>query len=121
MTAISEQEGAVKLIATSNLTRTHSRFDYTLDYENLIDRDAVFMDNSFIMLLKALIKANVKYVALAGFDGYTSDAESYFSSQMEYDFIKRLGNEINDYVNKTLPKLQKQIDIKFITSTVYKS
>lgn len=120
MTAISEKEGAVKLIATSNLTRTHSKFDYTLDYESLIDRDAVFMDNSFIMLLKALIKANVKTVALAGFDGYTSDAESYFSSQMEYDFVKRLGNEINDYVNKTLPELRKQIDIKFVTSTVYK-
>ncbi len=119
MTAISEKTDQIKLIATSNLTRTHSKFDYTLDYENLIDREAVFMDNSFIMLLKALIRANVKSVSLAGFDGYTTNDDSYFSSQMEYDFVKRMGNEINDYVNKTLPELRKQIDIRFITSTIY--
>ena len=120
MTAISEKEGTVKLIATSNLTRTHSKFDYTLDYESLIDRDAVFMDNSFIMLLKVLIKADVKTVALAGFDGYVSDGGSYFSSQMEYDFVKRLGKEINEYVNKTLPKIRELLEINFITSTIYK-
>lgn len=119
-TAITEKQCEIKLIATSNLTRTHGQFDYTLDYEALIDRDAVFMDNSFIMLLKVLVKSGVKEVALAGFDGYSSDRDSYFSSQMEYDFVKRLGQEINEYVDKTLPELRKQLDINFITSTVYK-
>lgn len=120
MTAISEKEGLVKLIATSNLTRTHSKFDYTLDYESLIDRNAVFMDNSFIMLLKALIKAGVKSVALAGFDGYSTDSDNYYSSQMEYDFSGRLGQEINSYVNRLLPELKKQINIEFVTTTLYK-
>lgn len=120
MTAISEKEGAVKLIATSNLTRTHSKFDYTLDYESLIDRDAVVMDNSFIMLLKVLSRTAVNHVYLAGFDGYTSDADNYYSSKMEYEFVKKLGNDINAYVDKTLPELRKQLDITFITPTVYK-
>ena len=120
MTAISEKEGAVKLIATSNLTRTHSKFDYTLDYESLIDRDAVVMDNSFIMLLKVLTKSAVNHVYLAGFDGYTSDADNYYSSKMEYEFVKKLGDDINAYVDKTMPELRKQLDITFITSTVYK-
>ncbi len=120
MTAISEKEGAVKLIATSNLTRTHSKFDYTLDYESLIDRDAVVMDNSFIMMLKVLTKSAVNHVYLAGFDGYTSDADNYYSSKMEYEFVKKLGDDINAYVDKTLPELRKQLDITFITSTVYK-
>lgn len=119
VTAITEKKEFIKLIATSNLTRTNGDFDYTLDYETLIDRDAVFMDNSFIMLLKALVNSGVKEVALAGFDGYVSNTDSYFSSQMEYDFVKRMGNEINEYVNKTLPELAKQITVKFITSTVY--
>ena len=107
------------MIATSNLTRTHGVFDYTIDYESLIDRDAVFMDNSFIMMLKVLTKAGVKHVALAGFDGYSSDSDNYFSSKMEYDFAKRLGQEINAYVNKVLPEINKQIEIEFITSTLY--
>ena len=120
MTAISEKEGTIKLIATSNLTRTHSKFDYTLDYESLIDRDAVVMDNSFIMMLKVLTKAAVNHVYLAGFDGYTSDADNYYSSKMEYEFVKRLGQDINAYVDKTLPEFRKQLDITFITSTAYK-
>lgn len=120
MTAISEKEGTVKLIATSNLTRTHSKFDYTLDYESLIDRDAVVMDNSFIMLLKVLSKSAVNHVYLAGFDGYTSDADNYYSSKMEYEFVKKLGYDINAYVDKALPELRKQLDITFITPTVYK-
>lgn len=121
MTSISENEGRIKLIATSNLTRTHSKFDYTLDYESLIDRDAVVMDNSFIMLLKVLSKVSVDHVYLAGFDGYTSDADNYYSSKMEYEFVKRLGQEINAYVDKTLPEIRKQLNIIFITPTEYKS
>ena len=120
VTAITEKAGQIQLIATSNLTRTNGSFDYKLDYESLIDRDAVFMDNSFIMLLKALIKAGVKNVALAGFDGYSSSADNYYHSQMEYDFAKRMGQEINAYVDKMLPELSKQIHIEFITSTLYR-
>lgn len=119
MTAISEKNGAITMIATSNLTRVHGRFDFTLDYESLIDRDAVVMDNSFIMILKVLSKVAVKHVYLAGFDGYKTDADNYYSSKMEYEFAKRLGEEINCYVNNTLPALRKKMDITFITPTFY--
>ncbi len=119
VTAITEIGDKIVLIATSNLTRTHGKFDYTVDYESLIDRDAVFMDNSFIMMLKVLVKSGVKHVALAGFDGYSPDTDNYYVSQMEYDFAKRMGQEINEYVNKMLPALGKQIAINFVTSTLY--
>lgn len=121
VTAIAEKVGTLKLIATSNLTRTNGNFDYKLDYESLIDRDAVFMDNSFIMLLKVLMKSGVKDVALAGLDGYSSNEDNYYSSQMEYDFAKRLGKEINDYVNKILPTINKKMNLNFITQTLYKA
>lgn len=120
ITTITEKGESIKLIATSNMNRNHSQFDFTLDYESLIDRDAVFMDNSFIMMLKVLIKSGVKQVALAGFDGYSSEADNYYASKMEYDFAKRMGEEINSYVNKILPELGKQIDIEFVTTTLYK-
>jgi len=118
--AIAEKRDTIKLIATSNLTRTNGSFDFQLDYESLIDRDAVFMDNSFIMLLKALANSKARRVAVAGFDGYSSCADNYYSSQMEYDFAKRMGQEINDYVNNILPVLQKRIKINFVTTTLYK-
>jgi len=119
VSAIAEHGTSLTLIATSNLARTNGSFDYTLDYESLIDREAVFMDNSFIMMLKVLIRTGVKHVALAGFDGYSADADNYYASKMEYDFAKRLGSEINDYVNRVLPELRKAIAIRFVTTTKY--
>ena len=120
VTAITENKDHLKLIATSNLTRTDGAFDYKLDYESLIDRDAVFMDNSFIMLLKVLVRAGVKEVALAGFDGYSSDKDNYYSSQMEYEYLKRLGQEINSYVNDIIPVIEKDMNLNFITNTLYR-
>jgi 4-hydroxy 2-oxovalerate aldolase len=120
-TAINELGNGIKIIATSNVTKSAGAFDYNLDYETLIDREAVFIDNSFLMLLKVLIKSGIKNVALAGFDGYSQDRETnYYSSKMEYDFAKRQGDEINANVNQVLPVLEKEINLEFITNTVYK-
>jgi len=120
-TVINNLGDNITLIATSNLTKTNGSFDYNLDYEPLIDRDAVFMDNSFIMLLKVMIRTGVKHVALAGFDGYSSEKDTYYySSKMEYDFAKQKGNEINLYVNGMIKEFSDKIKLNFITSTVYK-
>ena len=111
-----------KLIATSNITRASGEFDYTLDYEALIDRDAVFMDNSFLMLLRVLCKIGVDKVYLAGFDGYSIDKETnYFSSKMEYDFSKQKGNEINADVNRFLAEIKDKMIVHFLTHTEYKA
>jgi 4-hydroxy 2-oxovalerate aldolase len=111
----------IKIIATSNVTKSAGEFDYILDYETLIDRSAVLMDNSFIMLLKALIKAGIPEVALAGFDGYSYDRETnYYSSEMEYQHAKQKSEEINSEVSQNLQILKKNIDFKFITTTLYK-
>jgi 4-hydroxy 2-oxovalerate aldolase len=120
-TEISNNSDKINIIATSNVTKAAGKFDINLDYESLIDRDAVFIDNSFIMALKVMIKSGVKQISLAGFDGYSLDKESdYFSSKMEYEFSKRMGQEINAYVDKTLAKMKSELDIKFITPTLYK-
>jgi 4-hydroxy 2-oxovalerate aldolase len=119
--AISQASDNIKIIATSNVTRAAGKFDINLDYEPLIDREAVFIDNSFIMALKIMIKIGVKNVFLAGFDGYTLSKESdYFSSKMEYEFSKRMGQEINASVNRTLTSMKSELNIRFITPTLYK-
>ena len=121
MTAITERKNELQLIATSNLTRTNGDFDYTLDYESLIDRSAPFMDNSFLMMLKVLMRAEVTEVALAGLDGYSSANESnYFMSQMEYEFLKQKGEDIMADVNKNLQSFKGKISLNFITPTLYR-
>lgn len=118
---ITKNRNAYKLIATSNITHASGEFDYTFDYESLIDRDATFMDNSFLMLLRIFIKANVRDVYLAGFDGYSINKESnYFSSRMEYEFSKQKGHNINADVNKFLADIKDKLVIHFLTRTEYK-
>jgi len=118
--AIHRYPDSITLIATSNVTKTIGNFDLNLDYESLIDRDAVFIDNSFIMALKMMHRAGVSNVALAGFDGYSLKSESdYYSSKMEYEFSKRMGQEINNYVNQILPSIGKNLNFIFVTKTLY--
>ena len=119
--AIAKASDKIKIIATSNVTRAAGTFDINLDYETLIDRDAIFIDNSFIMALKVMMKSGVKYVALAGFDGYSLSKESdYFSSKMEYDFSKRMGQDINANVDAKLASMKSVLNIRFITPTLYR-
>ena len=54
------------MIATSNVTKTNGKFDYTLNYSSLIDEKAEIIDDSFIMLLKVMKKLGVKKILLAG-------------------------------------------------------
>ncbi len=119
-TSIHQLGGKIKIIATSNVTKSEGCFDYHLDYESLIDRTAVFMDNSFLMLLRVMVKLGIKKVTLAGLDGYSSHRESnYYMNKMEYDFAKQRGEEINANVDKTLLELKDQLQVHSITTTIY--
>ena len=110
----------VKIIATSNVTKSSGNFDFVLDYEKLIDRNGVFIDNSLLMLLKVMSKLSVKNVALAGLDGYSSDKSSnYYTSEMEYESARQKAEMINNEVNTALQTLKSSMHIEFITPTLY--
>lgn len=112
----------IKVIATSNVTKTDGRFDYTLQYSSLLDTEAdgVCMDNSFVMLLKVMKKLGVSRVALGGFDGYIGDKkQNYINAYMEYNFNKEQANKTNQYVIQMLKTLKKDIEMEFITDSLY--
>ncbi|MBO5238177.1 MAG: aldolase catalytic domain-containing protein [Lachnospiraceae bacterium] len=120
-TALSQNPN-LRVIATSNVTKTDGRFDYTLQYSSLLDEaaDGVCMDNSFIMLLKVMKKIGVKSVALGGFDGYIGDKkQNYINAYMEYSFNKEQAEKTNQYVTDVLDDLKKDIDMNFITDSLY--
>lgn len=110
----------LEIIATSNVTKTNGKFDYTLKYSSLLDEEAEIIDNSFIMLLKIMKKLEVKHIALAGFDGYTGDTQSnYINPNMEYNFDNTQAEAINEYVAEILKQMKKDIDLEFITDSLY--
>lgn len=117
---IDESSDRIQIIATSNVTSKRFDFDYILNYSSLIDEDADFIDNSFIMLLKALVKAGVKKVNVAGFDGYSEDKLNFINPEMEYTFIKDRTEELNQYAKDKLAELASDIKVNFVTTSLYK-
>lgn len=111
----------VQVIATSNVTATDDeKFDYSLDISPLLDEDAEVIDNSFVMLLKALVKMGVKSVALGGFDGYVGEKHrDHVNESMEYEFSKEKAQRLNKYVGKVLRDMRVQIKTEFITKSLY--
>ena len=119
-TALSKKKDDLKIIATSNVTKTNGNFDYTLELGSLLDEKAEIADNSFIMLLKVMIRIGVKQVALGGFDGYAADKkQNYINSNMEYNFNKEQANRLNQYVSGVLTEIQDDLKIEFITDSLY--
>ena len=118
-TSLAKNRYKYKIIATSNVTSKQSSFDYVLNYSGLIDGDAEIIDNSFIMLLKTLIRAQIKNVSVAGFDGYSEDKLNFINPDMEYTFIKDRTEQLNNYAKNKLSELSKDINVNFITTSLY--
>ena len=111
-------EGA-DIIATSNVTKTAGKFRYVLRYEDLIDTETEIIDNSLVMLLKAMQAISVKKVHLAGFDGYSRNEDNYFDVSREYGFVKEKAEYLNGYVQKYLNESEDNIKVNFITRSYY--
>ncbi|MEG2931570.1 MAG: 3-hydroxy-3-methylglutaryl-CoA lyase, partial [Ruthenibacterium sp.] len=109
----------IPTIATSNLTKTSGKFTYALNYSSLIDPKATIQDNSLMMLLRIFLRAGVTDVALAGFDGYSPDEMNYFSTNMEYNFIKEKAAELNLYAKDFLKQNEAALHITFVTPSRY--
>lgn len=119
-TTLADDNLDFEIIATSNVTKTSGKFNYMLKYSTLLDEEAEVIDNSFIMLLKVMKKLGVKHVALAGFDGYTGDSKNnYINPNMEYNFNATQAEAINKYVAETLKHMKKDVNLEFITDSLY--
>lgn len=109
----------VKIIATSNVECRNGSFEYILDRAPLLEKEERIMDNSFLMLLKALVIAGVKHVSCAGMDGYSDKEDNYFNPRMEYAFIKNEARYLNRHIKNAISEFRESIDVNFITYTHY--
>ena len=107
------------IIATSNVTKTKGDFSYVVNYSSLIDLDTEIIDNSLVMLLKAIISLGVKKVALAGFDGYSSSDDNYYDVSREYSYVKDKAAYLNEYVRRYLENVKDRLVVNFITDSYY--
>lgn len=118
-TRLSQDQYSV--IATSNVTETkEAAFDYILNFSTLMDSRAKIVDNSLVMLLKALIGLDCERVTLAGFDGYSRESSNYYNSSMEYDFAQNMADYLNDYTNSFLEGIRGTMEVVFLTDSRYR-
>ena len=119
-TALSQKSENLKVIATSNVTKTSGNFDYVLKYSSLIDNQAEVIDNPFIMLLKVMHSLKIKSVYVAGFDGYVAqNTGNYIRTYMEYGFDTEKTARLNTYVKEKLREFQTVLETNFITDSLY--
>ena len=119
-TRLLKKQDQIKVIATSNVTKTKGEFDYTLDYSSLLDNEGEIPDNSFVMFMKAMVRLGIRQISAAGFDGYSlSTGNNYFMRSMEYPFNKTSAEHVNRQVKDNLKKMKDLLSVKFITDSVY--
>lgn len=114
------------LIVTSNLLEMCAdeepggRKPLIVNYADLHFGETGSYDNSVIMLLRLLKKLEVSEAALAGFDGYRENVrENYVADYMASQHIK--GDEENKRIRKYMEQIEKQMNILYLTTTLYKS
>ncbi len=107
-----------KLILTSNITPLDGVVDYVLNYPALIEESHQNNDNALLLCLSALHKLGMKKATLAGFDGFSKEADYY---DVSYSFA---GNEAyklanNEKIRSGLLKLKEDMEINFLTKSLY--
>lgn len=91
-----------------------------LNYSSYLN-DSKMFDNVALMLLKLLIKIDIKSVSIAGLDGFSPVAvENYVSDDLINNAKVSEFDERNEIMSEELAKLSEKININFITKTLYK-
>jgi len=117
-----EIQNTCKIIATSNVLSVDKPFDIVVSYDALRDDNNYIGDNSVIMLIKLMMTIGVEKISLAGFDGFSANmTENYYNEYMEYAAdIERL-LMVNDAIKNKIKVLTSQIELNFITESLYRS
>ncbi len=106
-----------KLICTSNISTHHA-----VNYSSYLNEEEVISDNAGLMLINVLKKAGIKELCLAGFDGFkTSDGEYYFDRKLNMNMENQRREKINKAVIEYFSKLKQNLDLSFLTPTIYNS
>ena len=107
------------LILTSNI-ENRPKHAYVLNYSSYLNNSKMF-DNVALMVLKLLINIGVKSVSIAGLDGFNTVAtENYVSDDLINTAKVNEIDERNDIMSEELYKMSENININFVTKTLYK-
>lgn len=122
-----EKFNCFKKIITSNIKTTAEADERIINFNAVIKRGWQHFDNAGIMALRLLDKLHVKEVAIAGFDGFTSNRDlNYADTSLPPIDPHKPWNELNEEIKSMLDDFcmmtENRMTLSFITkSKFYKS
>lgn len=107
-----------KLICTSNISADSNLC--VVNYSSYLNNNDTIYDNSGLMLINILIKAGIKELVLAGYDGFGyEDAKNFFDENMTNNVTAQRQNETNSAITDYFKEIRRSVNITFITPTIY--
>ncbi len=115
------KDESIRIIGTSNITAVGRPFDYTVRYDLLIAENTIW-DNSLAILLNLFKKIGVGGVSLAGFDGFGDDSQNnYIDSNFDLSRSVEYLRSVNECMKKMIKDIRAEMDIEFVTKSLYQS
>ena len=117
-----EASGRINIIATSNISTIPQENRYIIDYSSYLNEEQCISDNAGLMCINLLKKVGVKQILLAGFDGFSPNLqENYYESSMYMDVEAERLMKMNIATARKLEQLSTQMEIRYLTDSVYQS
>jgi 3-deoxy-D-manno-octulosonate cytidylyltransferase len=107
-----------KLVITSNI-ETSKKANVVLDIQEIGYIEGKFVDNVAMLMINYLIKLKVKYLSIAGLDGYIIGEQSYAYNETTLLSNETNVKELNDIIRFSLKHLKKTIAIEIITESIF--
>lgn len=109
----------VNLIHTSNI-EVEGNDKIKVNYSTLLNTDDTIRDNSGLMLLNMLTRLAPAKVMIAGMDGYAVSNTNYYQERLTIKHDNEQALALNESISKRFKQLCSQLDIEFITPTLYR-
>lgn len=109
-----------KLIITSNIMDNREKADYIINWNNLAVNDNEIGNSSLYLLTKFLIKLKIKKIVLAGFDGFSKQAQNYYDKNFEF-YSQKNNTLVTNAIIEQIKEFQKEIEIEFLTKSKYQT
>lgn len=115
---VADKVGSV--VITSNISCESMANVQVIDYLSYINENPLITDNAGLMCVNFLRSIGVKKITLAGFDGFSpNQVENYFDASMYMKVESEHLLAVNEAVSSKLAQLKVQMEIEFLTETVY--
>lgn len=108
---------------TSNV-ESDNESDWIVNYDSFIDRTKEYSDNTMLMLLRILQRIGITSYHIAGFDGFSANANYYsennFSESRFRDKYEETNKAVAEYLKDFAESVGSALKVKFLTPSIYK-